>query len=280
MATQVGCGYPTSVHAGGRGGLGVGHDGRIVAQSSSSAAQSSSTGGAATEQLVEPIVELQRLDSSSTASSRAAAEPVDRRPARRTASSRSCARPTTSAGSDEFVTLTNPTGADITLDANLEILGRTAIRPERHTRWTGTAGVLAAHGYFLIAGNAYSGFDNPDDFLSGGIHGRGADHLMNAPSRRPHLLRTTTARPSSTWRCFACPGMPAMNPHDDSTSPSSNSGREHRPLAARLQRLGGQLGGLRAAAPSTPKLEHDARHLSVGRRGSAQLTLDRRQRLG
>jgi hypothetical protein len=89
--------------------------------------------------------------------------------------------------------------------------------------WVVSCGLLAAHGYYLIAGSQYAEKPTPDDNLSTGITDAGRISLVQSPDPInvaviDALCYAYDAASLALVELLTCSGTPADNPHDDTTA--------------------------------------------------------------
>jgi hypothetical protein len=126
-------------------------------------------------------------------------------------------------GSDEFVTLYNPSSKDLVLGPDWSLQARSPTDLFDSPHWQGSGGILAAHGYYLIAGSDYAEMPTPDEHLSTGITDAGRISLVQSPDPINVAVIDTLcyAYDGTTLalvELLTCSGTPADNPHDDTTN--------------------------------------------------------------
>ena len=131
-------------------------------------------------------------------------------------------------GSDEFIELFNATAAAVTLDSSWKIQGRSSTGSSYTTRWTGSGKSVPAWGHYLLGGSSYS--ETTADDVESGITDAGAIQLVHAGTTVDtlcYVFGTTTLDAT-----YGCPGTPAVNPHDDTTSTDVDKSIERLPGGA------------------------------------------------
>lgn len=155
---------------------------------------------------------------------------------------------------DEFVVLFNPTSAAVTLDATWTLLSRSSTASSFASRWTGAGASIPAHGFFLVAGSAYSQSPAADDHLSTGITDATALRLERAGNVVDTVCYKYDAATLATLEgaAYACEGTPADNlPHDDSASAASDVDQSLR--RAHCVDTGDNSADFAKQAPATPR---------------------------
>jgi hypothetical protein len=159
-------------------------------------------------------------------------------------------------GSDEFVTLYNPTSKDIVLGPDWSLLGRSETDLTDATRWQGSGGILSAHGYYLIAGSQYVEMPTRDDNLGTGITDAGRLSLVQSPDPFTNnvidaLCYAYDSTTLALVELLTCSGTPADNPHDDTTS--SDADRSVARTPRDCTETGDDSQDFGPRAPATPK---------------------------
>jgi cysteine-rich repeat protein len=136
---------------------------------------------------------------------------------------------------DEFVELYNPTSAPVTLDATWKLEGRSNAASSYTSRWTGTGKVVPPHGHFLVAGTAYTEMPAADEALSTGITDATSIRLSQSGTVVDavcYAFDAASKAPFTTDPTYTCEGMPATNPHDNTTATNTDASIERLPGGA------------------------------------------------
>ena len=129
---------------------------------------------------------------------------------------------------DEFIELYNPTAAPVLLDPSWKIQSRSTSGMSYTDRWIGKGTIsIPAKGHFLIVGSAYAQPTTGDDTLLSGVTDASSLRLMHSNVTVDvvcYYFNATTLDTLQTGVGYECEGTPVSNlPHNDGTSPSSNS---------------------------------------------------------
>jgi hypothetical protein len=104
------------------------------------------------------------------------------------------------------------------------------------TRWTGDGSTLQPHGHYLIAGGAYVQMPLPDGMLASGLTDAGSIVLVQGGKNIDVVCYAYDAFTSgllgNVLDPFTCAGMPANNPHDDTSGTNMDISLERRPGGA------------------------------------------------
>jgi hypothetical protein len=163
----------------------------------------------------------------------------------------------TGGGNDEFIDLYNPTAAAVTLDATWVVDARSNSASTFGSRWAGTSKPIPPLGHYLLVGSAYSGGVASDGTLSSGITDASSVRLTHGGLVVDALCYAYSAGTTTTLEgaSYGCPGTPATNPHDDTTSTDSASSLERAPggAAGNCTDTGDSSHDFKTKTPSTPQ---------------------------
>ncbi len=154
-------------------------------------------------------------------------------------------------GSDEFIELFNATGSAIALDSSWTVQGRSSTGSSYTARWTGTGKSVPAWGHYLLGGPSYT--ETTADDAESGITDDGAIQLVHGGTTVDTLCYVfgTTTLDSS----YGCPGTPAVNPHDNTTSSDVDESLVRLPggAAGNCTDTGNNAADFTTATPATPQ---------------------------
>jgi hypothetical protein len=129
-------------------------------------------------------------------------------------------------GNDEFVELYNPTNKGVALSSSWT-LESVSDSGTFKTAWTGTGGIIPAHGHYLVTGADYNQSPAGDEPLSIGLTDAGRLQLVYSPD----VFTTDVidavcfgfdSATMSELMLLTCEGTPATNPHDDTTASNAD----------------------------------------------------------
>jgi hypothetical protein len=145
----------------------------------------------------------------------------------------------TGGGNDEFIEIYNPTASTVTFDATWSITDRNATgglgscTTAASTLYTGTGQAIASHKHLLLTTSSYSGSVAGDDTYSANISDAASLVLVHASATVDALCFsydvTTTATLTTCTTPYICEGLPATNPHDNTTGTDTNASLERKP---------------------------------------------------
>jgi methylglyoxal synthase len=145
----------------------------------------------------------------------------------------------TGGGNDEFIEIYNPTADAITFDATWSITDRNATSglgscsTAASTLYTGTGQVIASHKHLLLTTSSYSGSVVGDDMYSANISDAASLVLVHASATVDALCFsydvTTQLTLTTCTTPYVCEGLPATNPHDNTTGTDTNASLERKP---------------------------------------------------
>jgi hypothetical protein len=144
-----------------------------------------------------------------------------------------------SGGSDEFVEIYNPGSVAVTFDSTWVLKSRSAVGTTcasntTTSRFSGLGDVIPPHGHLLYANfNGYSGAIAPDELYTNGIVDAASLMLYHGTTLVDALCfyydTTTETNLTTCSTPYVCMGMPAKNPHDNTTGTDVNASLERKP---------------------------------------------------